>query len=301
MPVSSSAPTMRQRRLARTLKELRIAAGLKHSDAAAILTCAESKLTRIENAKSGIRLLDLRTLLDAYGVTDQAKRDEVEQLAKDARKKGWWAQYSRKIASEYLGYISVEWDSSEMYSVETFLIPGLLQTPAYTKAVTRMQMPESGEAYAEEQAALKQERQRILDRDEPFRLWVVITEAVLHAEVGGPAVRKQQLGHLLTMSEHSSVELQVLPMSSPSNALLFGAFAVLRFDGTGDVVFAEQEEGTIYYEEPAAAERFGQRFRRLNMAALSPEASRSLIAEVADGLPAASAPQPRKHLSQENL
>jgi transcriptional regulator with XRE-family HTH domain len=276
VPVSPNVPTMRQRRLARRLKELRLAAGLKHADAAEILACAPSKLTRIENAHSGIRLLDLRALLDAYGVQDPETRMDIEQLAKDARKKGWWAQYAHKARSEYLGYIAVEWDSTEMLSVEPFLVPGLLQTSAYTKAMARLTFPDMTDAQAEEQAKLKQERQRILSRD-GYRFWCVITESALHAEVGGTEVHREQLAHLREAALMPSVELQVLPMNSPANALLYGPFAILRFADTGDIAFAEQRDGTLYYEEPHLTEGFHASFRRLNMAAMPPEDSRRLI------------------------
>ncbi|WP_435192610.1 helix-turn-helix domain-containing protein [Streptomyces sp. NRRL F-5630] len=279
MPVSTNVPTMRQRRLARQLKELRLAAGLKHSDAAEILSCAESKLTRIENARSGIRLLDLRTLLDAYGVRDPDTRREIEELAKDARKKGWWAQYAQKARAEYLGYIAVEWDSTEMLTVEPFLVPGLLQTAAYTEAVVRLTQPTRPDAEVSEQAELKQERQRILTREEGYRFWCVISETVLRSEVGGAEVHREQLAHLYEAAALPSVELQVLPATSPANVLLYGPFAILRFADTGDIAFTEQGEGTIYYEEAAAAERFNARFRRLNMAALPPEESRDLIGD----------------------
>lgn len=282
MPTSNAGPSIRQRRLARALKDLRVEAGLKHSDAARALDCAESKMTRIENAKSGIRLVDLRTLLDAYGVADREQREQIEQLAKDARKKGWWAQYGGSVDAEYTAYIAVEWDAVELYDVEPILIPGLLQTPDYSRALTRVQVPGVSEEDVDTQAQIRQDRRKVLTRDDPLQLWVIVSEPALYHGVGGGSVMREQLNSLLTDSELPNVELQVLPKESPMNAALFGSFVIMSFSPSSseDLVYGELNSGTIYYEEPGDTERFATLFRRLNMAALDPPKSQALIRRI---------------------
>lgn len=282
MSSTSAGPSIRQRRLARLLKDLRVAAGLKHSDAARVLDSAESKMTRIENAKSGIRLVDLRTLLDAYGVKDPTERAQIEQLAKDARKKGWWTQYAGSVTPSYAAYIAVEWDAVEMYDVEPIVIPGLLQTPTYTKALARIHSPGADEDRVDTEAAVRQDRRKVLTRAEPLQLWVIVCEAALYHRVGGAAVMREQLKSLLTDSDLPNVELQILPKESPMNAALASPFVIMSFSPSSaeDLVYGELNNGTVYYEEPGDTERFAALFRRLNMAALDPSKSRALIRRV---------------------
>lgn len=276
---NSNVPTIRQRRLARTLKDLRIAAGLKHSDAAKILGCAESKMTRIENALSGIRILDLRTLLDAYGIKDAAEREEIEKLAKNAKQKGWWVQYANAVDSAYAAYIAIEWDASEIYDVETNLIPGLLQTPAYTEAVIKVQNPEASTEHIEIQVKVREERRKVLAKETPTQLWVILSEAILKHRVGGTDVMREQLEALLAASEETNIELQVLPSDSPLNAALFGPFVIMSFPTSSelDVTYAELNKSTVYYEEASDTEKYKTLFRRLNVAACDVSKSRSLI------------------------
>ncbi|MFH8223127.1 helix-turn-helix domain-containing protein [Streptomyces sp. NPDC018057] len=279
MPITHN-PTIRQRRLARTLKDLRIAAGLKHSDAAEILGCAESKMTRIENAQSGIRLLDLRALLDAYRVTNTAQRAEIEKLAKDARQKGWWVQYANSIDSAYAAYIAIESDASEVYDVETSLVPGLLQTPAYTRAVIRIQAPDASQENVDTQVKVREERRKVLTREgNPVHLWVILSEAILRHRVGSSEIMREKLEYLLSASEETNIELQVLPTDSPLNASLFGPFVIMNFPSASelDIACAESNTGTVYHEEQSNTEKYRTLFRRLNVAACDVSRSRSLI------------------------
>lgn len=278
MPINSN-PTIRQRRLARRLRELRTAAGLTHADAARVLESAESKVGRIENAQSGIRLPDLRALMDAYGVTDQAEREEIEQLSREARRKGWWSRYTNAVDSAYAAYVAVEWDAAELYNVETNLVPGLLQTPEYTRALIRLQVPDATEDHVQTQVKVRSERRKILARENPLHLWVIIAEGALHHRVGSREVMKAQLESLLEDSRLPNVQLQVLPREDPMNACLFGPFVIMSFPASGgtDIVYTESPTSTLYYEEEADVDAYTTLFRRLNMAAANVSTSRALI------------------------
>ncbi|MFM9469673.1 helix-turn-helix domain-containing protein [Streptomyces scabiei] len=279
MPITNN-PTIRQRRLARTLRDLRVGAGLKHSDAAEILGCAESKMTRLENAQSGIRLLDLRALLDAYQVTEKSQRAEIEKLARDAKQKGWWVKYANSIDSAYAAYIAIESDAAEIYDVETNLVPGLLQTRAYTEAVIRIQVPDTSQENIDTQVKVREERRKILTREEnAVHMWVILSESMLRHKVGTPEVMREQLESLLSASEETNLELQILPDESPLNAALFGPFVIMSFptNSESDVAYAESNTGTVYYEEQTDTEQYRTLFRRLNVAACDVSKSRALI------------------------
>jgi transcriptional regulator with XRE-family HTH domain len=278
VPINSN-PTIRQRRLARRLRELRSLAGLTHADIAKVLGSAESKVGRIENAQSGIRLPDLRAWLDATGVTDPAERVEIEELSREAKKKGWWSRYTNAVDSAYAAYVAVEWDAAELYNVETNLVPGLLQTPDYTRALIRLQAPDATDEHIETQINVRSERRKILTRDHPLQLWVIIAEGVLHHRVGSPQVMKAQLEALVEDSRKQNIELQVLPQDDPMNACLFGPFVIMSFPAATetDIIYTESPTSTLYYEEPGDVDTYTTLFRRLNMAAANVSKSRALI------------------------
>ncbi|MGC5346341.1 helix-turn-helix domain-containing protein [Streptomyces sp. DT24] len=278
MPINSN-PTIRQRRLARRLRELRTAAGLTHADAAQVLGSAESKVGRIENGQSGIRLPDLRALMDAYGVTIPATRKEIEQLSREAKQKGWWSHYTNAVDSAYAAYVAVEWDAAELYDVETSLVPGLLQTPEYTDALIRLQNPDFSQEAVESQIEVRRERRKILTRENPLQLWVIVVESALHHRVGSSKVMKAQLEALIEDSRQPNVQLQVLPREDPMNACLFGPFVIMSFPTSveTDIIYTESPTSTVYYEEAADVETYTTLFRRLNMAAANVSKSRALI------------------------
>ncbi|MFE1962574.1 helix-turn-helix domain-containing protein [Streptomyces sp. NPDC059479] len=276
---TNNNPTIRQRRLARRLRELRTTAGMTHADAAEALGSAESKVGRIENALSGVRLPDLRALLDAYGVTNPAERSEIEQLSRDAKQKGWWSRYANVVDSAYAAFVAVEWDASELYNVQTHLIPGLLQTPEYTKAVMELQVPDFTPEAVEAQVNVRRERRKILTRDNPLQLWVILAESVLYHRVGSRNVLKAQLESLIEDSRLPNVQLQVLPREDPMNACLFGPFVIMSFPNAAetDIMYTEALTSALYYEEDSDVETYTTLFRRLNMAAANVTQSRALI------------------------
>lgn len=278
MPVNNN-PTIRQRRLARRLRDLRTAAGLTHTDVAKTLGSVESKVGRIENAQSGVRLPDLRALMDAYGVTDPDDRGEIELLAREAKKKGWWSRYANSVKADYASYVAIEWDAAELYNVETHLVPGLLQTPEYTRALIELQTPDATPEHVETQINVRRERRKLLTREEPLQLWVIISESALHHRVGSREVMKAQLEALLTDSRRANVQLQVLAREDPMNACLFGPFVIMSFPAATetDIIYTALPTSTLFYEESADVETYTTLFRRLNMAAENVTKSRALI------------------------
>ncbi|MET9913469.1 helix-turn-helix transcriptional regulator [Streptomyces sp. NPDC006476] len=280
MPVNRN-PTVRQRRLGRMLKDLRNQAGKTLAQAADELQCAESKMSRIEAAQSGIRALDLRVLLDFYGVNDQALRARLQELARHGRERGWWSQYEDTLKSAYADYIALEWDAADLYVVESGLIPGLLQTPAYTEAVIREQRPDKADDfdYVQEQVKVRGQRRQVFARPAPLRLWAILTEASLRHRVGGPEVMREQLGHLTSQAAQTNIQIQVLPSAAAINSALHGPFGILSFPEPAetDVVYADGLIDTVYYEEPAQVEIFTTLFRRLNSEALPADESLARI------------------------
>lgn len=277
MPVNRN-PTVRQRRLGRMLKEARGAAGKTIAQAAGVLDCAESKISRIEAAQSGIRSLDLRALLDFYDVTDKTRRARFQDLARNGRERGWWSQYEGSLNSAYSDLIALEWDASDLYLVETALIPGLLQTAAYTEAVVRMQNPGKSDEDVAAQVKVRGQRRQTFARSTPLRLWAVITEAALKAELGKDVMR-DQLESLLVLARETNIQIQVLPSKASINVALYGPFGILAFPEPAetDLVYRDDLMSIVYYEDPSQVAFYTALFRRLNSEALPVEQSLTII------------------------
>ncbi|MEV7021613.1 helix-turn-helix transcriptional regulator [Kitasatospora sp. NPDC093558] len=284
MPVNRN-PTVRQRRLARTLKEMRVAARMTIAQSARQLACAESKISRIESAQSGIRLVDLRLLLDLYGVEDRATRSQLESLSREGRLRGWWDRYSDTLSPLYADYISLEADASDAYSVETFLIPGLLQTEDYTRAVVRAQIEDASVEQVESLTKVRLERRSVLNRESPLRLWVVLSESALKHQIGGRAVMREQLDYLVSMAGKPNINIQVLPEDSDVHAALFGPLVILSFPESTetDVVYVDSLLSTLYIEEPGEVFKYSNLFRRALAESLPRKESIELIELIAKG------------------
>lgn len=284
MPVNRN-PTVRQRRLARTLKELRVAAKLTIAQSARQLACAESKISRIEAAQSGIRLVDLRLLLDLYAVTDQATRAQLEVLAREGRTRGWWDRYSDTLSPLYADYIALEADAADMYSIQTLVVPGILQTKDYTRAVVRAQIEDATSEQVETLTKVRQERRAVLSRPTPLRVWAVLSESVLRHQIGGVDVMQEQLRFLLEAAEQPSINIQVLPEASDVHAALFGPVTILSFpDSTEtDVVYVDSLLSTLYIEEPEEVWKYAALFRRALAESLPRTESAALIERIANG------------------
>ncbi|MFD5431885.1 helix-turn-helix domain-containing protein [Kitasatospora sp. NPDC127067] len=276
-------PTVRQRRLARTLKELRGDADLTIAQSARHLACAESKISRIEAAQSGIRLVDLRLLLDLYGVKDPETRGRLEILSREGRLRGWWDRYSEALSPLYADYIALESDASDMYSIQTLLVPGILQTEDYTRAVVRAQIEDATSEQIETLTKVRQERRSVLARDTPMRVWAVLSESALRHQVGGPSVMREQLRSLAASSESPNINVQILPEASEIHAALFGPVTILSFPEVAetDVVYVDSLLSTLYIEEPDEVFKYANLFRRALAESLPRNESIALIERIA--------------------
>ncbi|MFJ8828112.1 DUF5753 domain-containing protein [Streptomyces sp. NPDC102467] len=203
-------------------------------------------------------------------------------LAGNGRERGWWSQYEGgELNPHYADYIALEWDASDLYVVETSLIPGLLQTPAYTEAVIRMQSPNKADDfdYVQEQVKVRGQRRQVFARSVPLRLWAIVAESALRHRVGGPEVMREQLEALLSPANETNIQIQVLPTTAPINSALYGPFGILAFPEPAetDVVYADSLMSTVYYEQPDQVDSFTTLFRRLNSEALPVEESLARI------------------------
>lgn len=278
-----STPTLRRRRLSAELKRLREEAGVKVETAAEALGCSTDKIHWIERAGwTQPRWRDVRDLLDAYGVADEDVREELITLAKEGGQKDWWTPYSRMLSKKYTAYIGLEAEAAEVLTFQPLVVPGLLQTDDYAREMIRTGAAELSAEEIEKRVQVRAERRKILEGDDPARLWAVIYEAALRCPVGGPEVMRAQLEHLIALAQTPKITVQVLPFEVGAHPGLNGPFTLLSFpEGDPDAAYIETIGGELLLEEPADVDPYRHVFRRLNVKALSPEDTITLLSEEA--------------------
>ena len=268
--MADAARTVPQRRLARVLRRLREDANLTIEQVAEKLDLSPSTVSRMETAQVGVRPNDLRPLLDIYGVGG-VQRDELLKLARERRQQAWWNRY-KDLQSVALA--SLERGTSSILQWSALLVPGLLQTEAYTRAILGDRLPERSPDI-EPRVEFRLKRQELLSDPQAPQFRVVLDEAILKRPVGGPSLMWRQLQHLVDEASKPNITLQVLPFGAGVHGGLDGEFTILQYPDPADpdVVYLETAAGQRYDESGGVARRYNLIFDRLQEAALKPEES----------------------------
>jgi hypothetical protein len=240
-----------------------------------------SKLFRMENARSPrVDWLDVKELMEMYGVRSR-HREALIQLARDARMRGWWTPYRDVFTGSY---VALEDESSAMRLYCPELVPGLLQTEDYARAVIRAVRPAYDSDSVERRVVARLARQKeLLDRVSPLELALVLNEAVLRRLVGGAPVMAAQLRSLADAAQRPGVMLQVLPFSAGAHASLEGGFVLIKFpeETDDDVVYVEGIMGDLYLESVEEVKRYQSAFERIQAVALGPRESSAFMSALA--------------------
>lgn len=278
------SPTVRRRRLGMELRRLREASGLMIEDVAKHLECSMSRVSRIETGKSVARIRDVRDMLDLYAVGDQEQREQLLTLAKEAQQRGWWTEYEAVLSAGLDTYVGLEASAASIRSFQTHLVPGLLQTEEYARALIRATRRTESLENVDRMIALRSRRQTMLANSDYLEMWAVIDEAVLRRPIGGLAVMRAQLTRLLEAGDLPSVTIQVLPFARGAHAGVDGAFTIIGFpDPTDlDVVYVDCPAGNIFLEKEKDVRRHTTWFDHLRAAALPPDESAEFISAAAD-------------------
>ena len=273
------SPTVRRRELGALLRKLRTEKGLTVEQAADQLMFSMSKLSRMETGHGAPSRRDIRDLCALYEVTDEAERKRMMNLAVEGRQAGWWQSYD---LNQFADYVGLEADAVSVKNYQSILIPGLLQTPEYARAVNEAVIPQPDPERLEEQTEVRLRRQDRLTQDPPLRFGVILDEAALHRVIGGPAVMEAQLRHLTELSKLPNVTLQVIPFSAGAHPAMDSTFNVLEFaDAVPGVVYVEGLVGWVYMKRSRDVERYARVFERLCHVALPPRESVELIEKAA--------------------
>lgn len=288
VPMTSSrrSPTLRRRRLSAELRRLREEAGLTAAEVCKQCGWATGTLTKWERRDwQRPSLQNIRALIELYGVTDDAKKAELEMLAVEGKERaGWWHQYRAWMDPVHSEYVGLEFGAAELDAFNAAIVPGLLQTDAYAHAIVEAGPDELAADEIERQVAIRAERQKILTGKDPLRLWAVLDEAALRRQVGGPEVMREQLAHLLEMSKLAKVTIQVTPFGAGAHPGVTGPFTIMLFPDPKDLpaVHIDSPAGQLIIEEPKEVRRFEIALQRIKAMALPPAESLRMIAELAE-------------------
>jgi transcriptional regulator with XRE-family HTH domain len=293
------SPTLRRRELGVRLRSMRLDHGLTVEQVADQLLCSPSKVSRMETGQRAATLRDVRDLCRIYGVTDQAEITRLMELAREGKQQAWWQPYDLDY---FATYVDLEQAAAGLSYYHTTVVPGLLQTVDYARAMFAWSLPtgQPGGHFTEHpherhdnlieytperrdqliDVRLRRQRQ-LLTRDPAPDLVAVLDEAVLHRMVGGAAIMGAQLRHLVEVSAMPNLALQVIPFRAGAHPAMDNIFTILEFgEAAPTVVYVEGLMGWLYLERQQEVARYGQVLEHLRSMALSPKETIGLIREI---------------------
>lgn len=274
-------PTGRQLRLGTELRKMRERAGLTSTQAAQLLGIKQNQVSNIEAGRHGVSPERLRSIACQYDCSDNALIEALTTMPPD-RKRGWWEEYRDLSAGPLVDLAELEHHAQSLRDSTTARIPGLLQTREYALEIFRQAFIELSPPDIEHRLSFRIKRQAILYRaDNPTPYEAIVHEATLRMKVGGPTVARQQLKHLLDMSDRDHVTLRAI------------TFDVGAYPGSGqsiyytrgpvpqlDTVQLDQSHGVAFLDAEAQLHKYRRLFERIEAVALSPEKTRDLIHNV---------------------
>ncbi|MFC8670013.1 helix-turn-helix domain-containing protein [Streptomyces sp. NPDC057199] len=278
-------PTVRRRRLGTELRQLRDRAGLDQAGAAQHLECSTSKISRLERGQGLAKVMEIRSLLDLYNVTDENERAAIITLHKTAGEVGWWeqAEFEEVLPSGLGVYVGLEYNARALQTWELGFVPGLLQTEEYARAVIASVPRRSPDEVDRLVKARMHRQERLTQATAPLELWAVIDDAVLRRPLGGTAVMRAQLKALADSAGHQNITLQVYPSEQKDvHPGLRGAFSLLEF-GPADprIGYVDSPSGNAFLEKDRQVRTLVDTFDRLRAGALDPEESAALLHNLA--------------------
>jgi transcriptional regulator with XRE-family HTH domain len=264
---------------------MRDAALMTGEEAAGRLGWSPSKISRIETAQTPASPADLRRLLDVYEV-DGTQRERLELLVQGLGLRGWWDAYADTLGPEYAALIALEAEAASVRWYSPMLVPGLLQTEQYAREVIRSGFLTAPPGEIERRVQVRMTRQRVLTKDSPLRLSVILDEAAILRPVGSAEIMHAQLLQLVNAAGRANIELQVLPLAAGSHPATSGEFTILGFPEliAPDVVYLENMTSDLYVEGEGEVYRYGLAFDHLRTLALGPDESLAAIASQADSI-----------------
>jgi transcriptional regulator with XRE-family HTH domain len=272
-------PTAPRIALGTQLRRLREAANLTTGQAAEAIRASHSKLSRLERGRGAVRQRDVADLLTLYGGTDEAEREELLILARQANAPAWWQQYHDVLPRWFELYVGLEEAASIIRAYEVQLVHGLMQTEDYARAVILLSNTDAPAEEIDRRVSLRIKRQQLLTRPGAPELWAVLDETALLRSPGGLQVMRAQLEHLLQLTGLPNVTLQIAPFRAGPPAAAGGPFTILRFPESDlpDLVYLEQLSSALYLDQPHDVTGYLAHMERLCLQAETAAASQDML------------------------
>lgn len=260
-------PSLRRRRLAKALQKFREEAGLNLSEAAKLAGFSQAKLSRIELAQFSISGDDTYALCTAFNVATDVT-DALVRLARQAKRgrRDWWRPYS-DVLGKATDWIELEADAVKTHSFTLDVIPGLLQTEAYCKAVVQAAMPRESTEAIQKRVIARIERQKRLNVGD-LELWAIIDEPALRRPIGGQHVMTEQINHIIELTRNPHVSIQILPHSVGAHFALGAPFNTFVLDDGLGVVALDSLTGGLYVEDETEVRAYEDTWSKLAAMAL---------------------------------
>jgi hypothetical protein len=279
-------PTVQRMLVGAKLRRLRTDLGLSREEAGEAIRASEWKIHRLENGQVGFKERDLVDLLARYQLADPDEVEELLAMAREANAPGWWQRYTDVLPQWFRAYVDLESAATLIRTYEGQLVPGLLQTDDYMRAVIHgAHLDESVEDVGR-RVRLRMARQTLLTREHAPRLWAVVDEAALRRPVGGREVMRGQVERLIEAAKLPRVTLQVLGFDSGAHPGMVGSFSVLRFPDQElpDVVYLEHLTSASYLSKPEEVDRYLHVMESICVRAAPPERTVELLEQILDDL-----------------
>jgi transcriptional regulator with XRE-family HTH domain len=276
------SPTLRRRQLGRELRAARESRSITRERAAEELDAHISAIYRYENGGVSLKALELRALMDLFEIVAPEDRARLEALRAEGKRRGWWSGYRSALKPSYQTLVGLEDSAIGRRDFASIVVPGLLQTEEYARAVIATALPQLEPVVIESRVKVRLQRQGLITREvDPLRIHVVLDEAAVQRRVGGDGVWIRQLSHLLELATLRNITMQVLPFSVGAFADALGAFTLMDFEEGDPIAYAEMTTGDLY-AEGADAQKYLLHFDALKTAALPPPLSVAMIRGLRD-------------------
>jgi transcriptional regulator with XRE-family HTH domain len=284
MTAAVEDPTVQRRKLRIALRRQREAADLTQRQAADGLDWSLSKLIRIEAGAQGVSVTDLKAMLALYGVTERDIVAGLVTAARGSRGQSWWHGYRDIVSPQFAQYLGHEGIASSFRIFSSLLVPGLLQTEEYAAALHgAFPDPDRARRIVE----FRMERQERLFSNPGLGFEFILDEEALYRWIGGPAVMRRQLEHLVEVAESSKASLRIVPFIAGAHPGLGGGFIMLYSgDARENTVFVESVTGDeLIRDDPKSIALYRSYFAQLSQLSLAPKQGNDLLRELIDRLP----------------
>jgi transcriptional regulator with XRE-family HTH domain len=275
-------PTALRIALGGHLRRLREASGITREAAGDTIRASSSKISRLELGRVSSKERDVADLITLYGVTDVEEREILLTLARQANAPGWWREYGDVLPNWFETYLGLEQAASVIRAYEPQLVPGLLQTEDYARAIMLLRHLHMSHSEIERRVALRMARQAFLSQPAAPDLWVALDEAALRRPLGDQKVQQAQLLHLIEMAQRPNITLQIVPFDVGAHAAAGGPFTILRFSEPDlpDIVYLEHLTNALYLDKKRDIVEYLAIMDNLCIQAESPTDTLSLLRKV---------------------